>query len=68
VAGQHDLVEVVHSGPPKDPVGGGEAGRLDDVGGNVKAGAEPQNRSGILGDIRLEKRDLHGPIWLPKAH
>ena len=60
VAGQADLIEVVHSGPPEAPARGGKAGRLDNVGGHVQARAEPQNRSGILGDIRLEKRDLHG--------
>jgi hypothetical protein len=30
------------------------------MGGRAQARAQAQNRSRVLGDIRLEKRDLHG--------
>ena len=55
-----DLVEIVHAGPAEMPVGDRKAGRLDDMGGHVQAGAQAQNRSGVLGDVGLEKRNLHG--------
>ena len=55
-----DLIEVVHARPAEVPVGDRKAGRLDNVGGHVQAGAEPQNRSGVLRDVGLEERDLHG--------
>jgi hypothetical protein len=42
------------------PVRDRKAGRLDNVGGRAQARAEAQNRPGVLGDIRLEKRNLHG--------
>ena len=60
----HDrhLVEVVHSGAAEGAVGDREAGRLDDVGLDPEAGAEPQNRSGILRDIGLVEGDPHGVV------
>jgi hypothetical protein len=42
------------------PVGDRKTGRLDNVGGRAQACAEAQNRSGVLGNVRLEKRNLHG--------
>ena len=41
------------------PVGDRKARRLDNVGGDIQACAQAQNRSGVLGDIGLEKRNLH---------
>ena len=46
-------------GPAEVPVRDRKAGRLDNVGGHVQAGAEAQNRSRVLRDVGLEKRDLH---------
>jgi hypothetical protein len=60
VAGEGDVIEVVHSRPAEMPVGDRKARRLDNVGGDIQACAQAQNRSGVLGDIGLEKRDLHG--------
>ena len=33
---------------------------VDDMGGDAQAGAKPENRAGVLGDVGLEKRYLHG--------
>ena len=41
------------------PVGDGKARRLDNVGRDIQARAQAQNRSGVLGDIGLEERYLH---------
>ena len=58
----HDrhLVEVVHAGAAEGAVGGRKAGRLDNVRLDAEAGAEPQNRAGVLGDVGLVERDPHG--------
>ena len=61
-----DLIEVVHAGPAEMPVGDRKAGRLDDMGGHAQARAEAQNRPGVLGDVGLEKRNLHGVDGLRK--
>jgi hypothetical protein len=60
MAGKGDVIEVVHSRPTEMPVRGRKAGRLDNVGGRAQARAQAQNRSRVLGDIGLEKRNLHG--------
>ena len=60
MAGKGDVIEVVHSRPAEMPVRDRKAGRLDDVGGHVQARAQAQNCPGVLGDVGLEKRDLHG--------
>ncbi len=52
-------VEVVHAGAAERPVGGREAGRLDDVRLAAQAGAEAQDRPGVLGDVGLEEGDAH---------
>src|SRR5262245_34791537 len=52
VPGEGDLVEVVHAGPTEGAIGHREAGRLDDMHLNAEAGAEPENRPGILRDVR----------------
>ena len=62
VAGEGDLVEIVHAGPAERAIGDREAGRLDDVRFKAQAGAEPENRAGILGNVRLVKGDLHGGL------
>ncbi|WP_275188017.1 hypothetical protein [Bradyrhizobium sp. CSA112] len=58
------MIEIVHSRPAEMPVGSRKSGRLDDVGGRAQARAQAQNRSGVLGDIGLEKRNLHGVVAL----
>jgi hypothetical protein len=60
MAGYRHVIEVVHSRPAEMPVGGREAGRLDDMGGRAQARAQAQNRAGVLGDIGLEEGDVHG--------
>jgi len=40
-------------------VGNWKSGGLDDVRGHAEAGAKPQNRSRVLGNVRLVKRNLH---------
>jgi hypothetical protein len=73
VPGEGDLVQVVHACPAERTIGHGEAGRLYDVCCDAQAGAKPQNRAGILGNVRLVKGDSHGrprgllgrdkPVW-----
>jgi hypothetical protein len=41
------------------PVGYRKTRGFNDVGRHVQAGAEPQNRPGILGNVGLKKRNLH---------
>ena len=60
VAGEGDPVEIVHAGAAEGAVGHREAGRLDDMRFDPQAGAEPQNRAGVLGDVRLVEGDPHG--------
>ena len=60
MAGQGDLVEIVHAGPAEGAIGDREAGRLNDVRFDTQAGTKPENRAGILGDVRLVKGDPHG--------
>jgi hypothetical protein len=60
MAGNGYMIEIVHSRPAKMPVGSRKPGRLDNVGRRAQACAQAQNRSGVLWDVRLEKRDLHG--------
>jgi hypothetical protein len=53
------MVEIVHAGAAKMPVGNRKARRLDDMGRNIQARAQAQNRSGVLRDIGLEEGYLH---------
>ena len=59
VARDADLIEIVHAGPAKMPVGHRKSGGLDNVGRDIQARAEAQNRACILGDVGLEKCNLH---------
>src|SRR5208282_3353940 len=54
-----DGVEVVHPGAAEGAVGDGETGRLDDIGLDAEAGAEAQNRSGVLRNVGLIEGDTH---------
>jgi len=58
----HDLdgIEVVHPGAAEGAVGCRESGRLDDMGLDAEAGAQAENRTGILRNIRLVESDAHG--------
>ena len=59
VAHEPHVVEIVHAGATERAVAGGKARRFDDVRFDAEAGGEPQNRSGVLGDVGLIKRDAH---------
>ena len=50
-------VEIVHPGAAEGAVGHREAGRLDQMGVHSEAGAEPQNRAGVLRNVGLVERD-----------
>jgi hypothetical protein len=50
------------------PVGYRKTGGFDDMGRHVQARAEPKNRSRILGDVGLEKRNLHFCDGPPASH
>ena len=61
MAHEANLIEIVHPGAAERAVGDGKTGRLDDVRLQAEAGAQAQNRPGVLGDVGLEQRDPHGP-------
>src|SRR3954471_21410777 len=54
-----DLVEIIHAGAAERAIARREAGRLDEMRLDRQTGGEPENRPGILGDIRLIKGDAH---------
>jgi hypothetical protein len=49
-------------------VGDWKTGGFDDMGRHVKARAEPKDRPGVLGNVRLEKRNLHFVTALRVPH
>ncbi len=58
---QGDLLQVVHAGALQRPVGKVEAGRLDDVDFHPQAGAQSEDRAGVLRDVGLvENKGNHG--------
>src|SRR3954468_8910451 len=59
MAGNRDLVEIVHSRPAEMPVRHRKPRRLNDMGGDVQAGAEAQDGARVLGDIGLIKGEVH---------
>ena len=64
---QRHLIEVVHTGAAEGPIRYRKTGRLDDVRRDAEAGAEPQNRSGILRDIGLVEGELHEALRTCRA-
>src|SRR4029079_6104420 len=58
----HDghLIEIVHTGSRKGAVGGGELCWRDDMRCDARAGRQPQNGPGVLGDIGLKQRNAQG--------
>jgi hypothetical protein len=67
VTGDRHLVEIIHAGAAEVPVRDRKSGGLDDVGGHIEACAEAKNRPGVLGDVGLEKCDLHSTKGLGVA-
>ena len=55
-------VEIIHARAAEMPIRDRKAGWLDQMRGDAKACAKPQNRSGILRDVGLVKRELHEAI------
>jgi len=53
------MIEIVHPGAAKRPVRHRKPRRLDNMGLDAKASAEPENGAGILGNVGLIKRDAH---------
>ena len=47
--------QVIQPGAFQVAVGEHEAARMDDVDRDAEAGAKPQDRAGVLRDVRLEK-------------
>ena len=60
MADEDDLVEVVHTGPAEGAIGNRESCGFYDVRLHAQTGAKAKNCAGILGDVRLVKRDPHG--------
>ena len=53
------MIEIIHAGAAKRPVGNRKPRRLNDMGLDAKARAESENGTGILGNVGLIKRDAH---------
>src|SRR5579883_1573638 len=56
MARDRHLVEIIHAGPAEMTIRTRKAGRPDDRRGDAETGAAPQHRAGVLGDVRLVKR------------
>jgi len=50
--------EVIHAGAVEIAVAQDKTAGMDDVDGNAEAGAEAEDRPGVLRNIGLEKRTL----------
>ena len=57
MAGDLDMVDIVHRRAPHPPVIPGEAHRLDQVHPRAQAGPEPQHRTDVARDLGLEQGD-----------
>ncbi len=66
MTGERNGCDIVHAGAFQVAVGNVEAGGLDDVYGNSKAGGKTQDRAGIAGDVGLIERQSE--IGHPKFH
>ena len=66
MTGNADIVDVVHAGAAEGAIGYGKSARLYNVCLDAQAGAQPENRPGVLGDIRFVKRDPHGGSGTPR--
>ena len=58
-------IEVVEAGAAQGLGREGEAGRMDDVDMDAKAGAQPQHGAGVLGNVGLEQSEVDGDFGLP---
>jgi hypothetical protein len=67
MTGNTDVVDVIHAGAAEGAIGHGKSTRLYNVCLDAQAGAQPENRSGVLGDIRFVKRDPHGGPGTPRC-
>jgi hypothetical protein len=59
MANDRHLIEIVHSRAAEGAVGDRKAGWLDNMRLGAQAGGKTENRTGILRDVRLVKRDSH---------
>src|SRR6188474_3379308 len=66
MTGNSDVVDVVHPGAAEGAIGYRKSARLYNVGLDAQAGAQPENRPGVLGDIRFVKRDPHCGPGIPR--
>jgi hypothetical protein len=61
VARDVEMLKVVEPGAAEVAVGDVEAGRLDDVDLNAKAGRQAQHGAGVLRDVGLVESKAHAP-------
>jgi hypothetical protein len=59
VAPNGHLIEIIHAGAAKVAVGNRKTRGFDDMGRDIQARAQAQDRPGVLGDVGLEKCNLH---------
>jgi hypothetical protein len=62
---QINQIGIVHGGAPERPVGEGKTAGLYHMNGHPHAGTKAQQCAGVLGLVRLKKRDIHG--WQARA-
>jgi hypothetical protein len=60
VSRDRDVAEIIHGGAFQAPVVEHETAWLDDIDGDVEAGAETQNRTRILRNIGFVEGQPHG--------
>ena len=59
VAQQIDASKIIHVGAPQPPVRPDESARPDDIDPDAQARRQPENRAGILRDVRFVKGKTH---------
>ena len=67
IAGDLDMVEIIHAGPAEMLVGRRKSGGLDNRRGEPETGAHPQNRARVLRNVWLIKRHCKGR-YLVRLH
>ena len=57
----HNLgaIEKIHARAAESCIAPKESARLDDIDRNAQTGAEPDERPGVLRDVRLEQGEAH---------
>ncbi len=60
MAGDHALIDIIHTSPAKGFLAERKPARLNDVNPDIEAGGHTNDSSGIGRYVRLIERNLHG--------